>query len=552
MPMRVADPLRWLVLLLLWVVAIPTASRATEATSPAIAALMAEARRDATGATCERLTEDALARVLCRGRIRIGVRTNYAGFSVQTPGAAGPRWDGYEIDLARAVAATLGVELDLVGVTPATRIAMLLEGRVDLVMATMGHTSLRDTQVRFIRPHYFSSRTVIIGDRRIRVEDEDDLAGRTICVTLGNADTARIAGDGARLLIFDSPQQMLDALRMDICTLAMQDDSFFAPSFRDSHFQLRFEPKLVISTLPWGMATARPDRLALLLDRLAAAWHADGTFLAAATRHSLVTAFLEEQRLRWQAPGCLDASGGPAPACLDAPTDTGLQPTSFAEDVVAFERWFSDTFGVALTLPMLKSQIAFDFFLRGVGISLLLVVGSLVATLVFAVGFGAALCASSALWRVPTQLLTGLLQCSPLVLLLFFGYAMVSTVTPYSPRIALGLSIVMIGLYNGSHAGRAIADAHGALRAASPGADASLLLSMRGASVQIMSFLVNATKGSSVASMIGVPELLNALTDITSFTSERIMTYSFLLVFYSALVLLVVWVTRILQRRVLR
>jgi ABC-type amino acid transport system permease subunit len=110
----------------------------------------------------------------------------------------------------------------------------------------------------------------------------------------------------------------------------------------------------------------------------------------------------------------------------------------------------------------------------------------------------------------------------------------------------------MIGLYNGSHAGRAIADAHGALRAASPGADASLLLSMRGASVQVMSFLVNATKGSSVASMIGVPELLNALTDITSFTSERIMTYSFLLVFYSALVLLVVWATRILQRRVLR
>lgn len=490
-----------------------------------------------------------MARVLCRGRIRIGVRTNYAGFGTLTPGAA---WDGYEIDLARAVAATLGVALDLVSVTPATRIAVLLEGRVDLLIATMGHTSLRDTQVRFIRPHYFSSRTVIIGDRRIRVETEHDLAGRTICVPLGNADTTRVAGAGARLLIFDSPQQMLDALRMDICTLAMHDDSFFAPSFRDPHFQLRFEPKLVVSTLPWGMATARPDRLALLLDRLAVAWHADGTFLAAANRHSLVTAFLENQLLRWQASGCMDASGGPMPACLDAPADTTLLPTSFAADVEAFERWVSDTFGVGLALPMLKSQIALDFFLWGIAISLLLVVGSLVATLVFAVGFGAALCARYPLWRVPVQLLTGLLQCSPLVLLLFFGYAMVSAVAPYSPRIALGLSIVMIGMYNGSHAGRAIADAHGALRAASPGATASLLLSMRGASVQIMSFLVNATKSTSVASMIGVPELLNALTDITSFTSERIMTYSFLLVFYSALVLLTVWATRVLQRRVLQ
>lgn len=549
---KAADPLRWLAFLLLLCIALPAVSRATEPPGTTIPALLAEARRDATGASCDRLTEDALARVLCHGRIRVGVRTNYAGFGALTPGASGTRWEGYEIDLARAVAATLGVELDLVSVTPATRIAVLLEGRVDLVIATMGHTSLRDTQVRFIRPHYYRSRTVIIGDRRIRVETEEDLVGRTICVPLGNADTTRVAGDGARLLIFDSPQQMLDALRMDICTLAMHDDSFFAPSFRDPHFQLRFEPKLVVSTLPWGMATSRPDRLALLLDRLAVAWHADGTFLAAASRHSQVTAFLEDQRQKWQTPACRDGSGGPVPACLDAPADTTLPPTSFAEEVEAFERWFGDTFGVRLALPMLKSQIALDFFLNGIAISLLLVVGSLVATLVFAVGFGAALCASSAVWRVPVKVVTGILQCSPLVLLLFFGYAIVSAVTPYSPRIALGLSIVMIGMYNGSHAGRAIADAHDALRAASPGAAASLPLSMRGASVQILSFLVNATKSSSVASMIGVPELLNALTDITSFTSERIMTYSFLLVFYSALVLLVVWATRILQRRVLR
>ena len=62
-----------------------------------------------------------------------------------------------------------------------------------------------------------------------------------------------------------------------------------------------------------------------------------------------------------------------------------------------------------------------------------------------------------------------------------------------------------------------------------------------------MSFLVNATKSSAVASMVGVPELLNELTDITSFTSERIMTYSFLLVFYTLLVSLVVTLMRSLQ-----
>jgi hypothetical protein len=135
------------------------------------------------------------------------------------------------------------------------------------------------------------------------------------------------------------------------------------------------------------------------------------------------------------------------------------------------------------------------------------------------------------------------------VLLLFFGYALVSTLFPYSTPIALLLSVIMIGLYNGSHAARAIADGHAALRARSADGTAPFTEAVRGASVQMMSFLVNATKSSSIASMIGVPELLNALTDITSFTSERVMTYSFLLVFYSLLVLVVVWLTRAYQSR---
>jgi polar amino acid transport system substrate-binding protein len=40
---------------------------------------------------------------------------------------------------------------------------------------------------------------------------------------------------------------------------------------------------------------------------------------------------------------------------------------------------------------------------------------------------------------------------------------------------------------------------------------------------------------------MGVPELLSALTDIASFSSERITTYTLLLVFYMAVVAAVVW-----------
>ena len=58
---------------------------------------------------------------------------------------------------------------------------------------------------------------------------------------------------------------------------------------------------------------------------------------------------------------------------------------------------------------------------------------------------------------------------------------------------------------------------------------------------QIVSFLINAAKGTPIASFIGAPELLGALTDITSFASGRATTYTLLLVFYVAVVAVVVW-----------
>jgi len=528
--------------LLLWL--LPAAAARAMPGEARIAALVAEAE----AAPCT--APDALVAVLCRGILRVGVRTDYARFAERRPARDGMErdWSGFEVDLARALASRLGMQLELIPVTPANRIAMLAERRVDVVIATMGHTVARDGQVRFIRPHYYASRTVIVGDRRVAMDEMAELRGRTVCVTIGNADNARIAGEGARLLLFDSPGQMLDALRLDVCTLAMHDDALFRVSLEEPGFAARFAPKLVVSTLPWGMATRQEDRLAQILDILSARWHAEGVFLALARPHRIAEGPLPALQARWREPGCLDADGAPRAECLAPPAALVLQPSPLAPAVEALERWLLEGLGLRMPLPMLKSQIALEVFLRGIAISLLLVAGALAATMGLALALGAALCARAAAVRIAARAVTGVLQCSPLVLLLFFGYAAVSVILPYSTGVALLLAIMMIGLYNGSHAAGGIADAHAALPAGVP-PEARFGLAVRAASVQIMSFLVNATKSTSIASMIGVPELLNALTDITSFTSERVLTYSLLLAFYGALVVLVVWGAGRVQRR---
>ena len=65
---------------------------------------------------------------------------------------------------------------------------------------------------------------------------------------------------------------------------------------------------------------------------------------------------------------------------------------------------------------------------------------------------------------------------------------------------------------------------------------------------QIVAFLINAAKGTPIASFIGAPELLSALTDITSFSSGRATTYTLLLIFYTAVVMIVVWLCGRLRR----
>ena len=108
--------------------------------------------------------------------------------------------------------------------------------------------------------------------------------------------------------------------------------------------------------------------------------------------------------------------------------------------------------------------------------------------------------------------------------------------------MAIGAAIVALGLTNGSNAGQAISEAMGSLRGERHLAGMNLFLHSLGrAATQIVAFLVNAAKGTPVASFIGAPELLSALTDITSFSSGRVTTYCLLLIFYTVVVMGVVW-----------
>ncbi len=194
---------------------------------------------------------------------------------------------------------------------------------------------------------------------------------------------------------------------------------------------------------------------------------------------------------------------------------------------------------------MLTSASAFELFKSGIINSLILVFGALTATLVFAltIGFLTAL----PFWpvRLASWAVISVIQSTPVILILVVSAVVATAVFTYSPAVALGSAIVALGLMNGTNASQAIGEAADSLRREGTFGRSFSLPLLRGAvgrsRTQLLSFLVNAAKGTPIASFTGAPELLSALTDITSFAAGQVTTYSLVLIFYIAVVYVVVW-----------
>jgi ABC-type amino acid transport substrate-binding protein/ABC-type amino acid transport system permease subunit len=505
-----------------------------ETPDEALDALLKEARQQCAQPS------DRLERVLCGKPLRVGVRDFYPLFGTRE----GSTHVGYEPDIARSIVRRLGVEVEFVRVNAATRIALLGEDRIDLVLATMGHTTQRDGQLRFIRPHYYQSETVLVGPRALRIGGWDDVASRTICVAVGNVSNAEMVKHNARLMLFDEAGVLPDRLKDDTCTLAAQDDSFFAYYFTNADFAGRFEQKFGFAQVPWGMGVARTgsDKLARALELLSQIYHRDGTFLSIAREHRIRTTFLEAQQQVWQRPECDTARGSGNAACVLPALNLELRPTPFAASVTATEDWIEARLGLDVSLPMLKTRPAFLLFLNGVANSLILIAGALTATFAFAIVFGFALGSGVAPLRWLAWLVTMTLQSSPIVLTLVIAAAFAQALLPYTEAVALGASIMALGLTNGSNAGQAVSEAVISLHHEGGEKGMTLFVHALGRSAtSIVAFLVNAAKGTPAASFIGAPELLSALTDVSSFSSGRATTYCLLLVFYTVVVMIVVW-----------
>ncbi len=121
---------------------------------------------------------------------------------------------GFEVEFVRMVAKDLGVEPQIVPVTPANRTAALLTGQVDMLAAVMGIFPDRQKVVLFSRP-YTTNDTIYIGKVGANIKGWDDLKGVRVGVPRGTPQDIAItkaAPAGATIQRFDDDASTVQAL----------------------------------------------------------------------------------------------------------------------------------------------------------------------------------------------------------------------------------------------------------------------------------------------------------------------------------------------------
>lgn len=212
----------------------------------------------AMAAASSAYASDKLQDILSAGKIRIGVLSDAAPWGFK--GADG-QLQGLDIDLSRLLAHEMGVKLELVQVTGASRIPSLLSNKVDILIAAAGATPARALQVMFSQPYAAVDLGVYGGPAIQETQDVAGLNGKTIAVAKGSTldiwltDNAK----GARIMRFEDTPSAIKAC-LSGQAQAFAENSAIAQKVNQDNPNAHMELKFLIRQSPAHVMVAQSQQ----------------------------------------------------------------------------------------------------------------------------------------------------------------------------------------------------------------------------------------------------------------------------------------------------
>jgi len=147
---------------------------------------------------------------------------------------------GYDVEIAKLVAQSLGASIDIVDVTADARIPSLQTDKVDLIIGNFTRTLERAQAVDFTNPYIAAGERLLVrkdGD----IKQNSDVDGKKVGVTKGstNADLAKSLWPNANVVYFDTSADALVGLKNKQCDTFLEDSNFQA-------YQAKLDPNLAV------------------------------------------------------------------------------------------------------------------------------------------------------------------------------------------------------------------------------------------------------------------------------------------------------------------
>ncbi len=508
---------------------------------------------------------DRLDLIRKRGTLVVGVKGDYPPFGMLDIDGG---LVGFEPDLAWEIAKALDVQLQLVGVTSANRLQKLEEGSVDLIIATLGDTAQRRQIATIIEPNYYASGVNLLMPRGKPVADWADLRGQRICATQGALFNRPMAQRYLLdLQLFNGTRDAKLALRDGRCVGWLYDDTAIAGDLTRQEWAGYGMPLPSSMVSPWGMAIALDERgtaYERTLSDIVAGWHRSGLLMEVERRWSLKpSVFLFDAHELWRR-----RTAGGRPLCTRQPD--GEWPADCRNKAILTS---TDVGGLQRIGLLVKEQtglnvtIAYDdydrsHFLHGLLVTLELIAlclgGSLLVGGVGAVAIDARV---PLLSRAVKGLATVARMTPPLlqIYVVFFGIGGL-VVRSYGWTFdGVAVTALCLSLYAGAanifaflEAAAHVREREADFRLRPSSLRSSLPAAARVAYGPLVATLVNVVKATGMASAIGVPELISASTAIVADQGNADVMMNVLMVTYFLIVLLVVRLFGMLERRMVR
>lgn len=166
-----------------------------------------------------------------RDGVVVGVKNDQPGLGYEDA-ASGER-TGFDVDIARWIAASLGFDEDQIEfqtIPSANREQAIVNGDIDYYVGTYSITDERKQQIDFAGPYFITGQGLLVAADDDSINGPDDLAGKVVCSVTGSTPLQRIRdeyspGDTRE---YDTYSQCIDQLLQGQVDAITTDEAILA------------------------------------------------------------------------------------------------------------------------------------------------------------------------------------------------------------------------------------------------------------------------------------------------------------------------------------